>query len=97
MARYKKKTPPPDVNAANSWRGRWVRDAYENNFGMISAVEQDGDDVLLKARFLGEDGKERVLHIEPREDGEFLFPNEVKARYRPATDDEVRQHLKSQK
>lgn len=94
----KAKTQLPDIQAARSWRGRWLRDAYENNYGLVSSVNETKEgQVSLQVRFLGEGGKERTVAMQPREDGEFLCPNEVKARYRPADEQAVRDHLRALK
>jgi hypothetical protein len=82
MARYQRKLPPPDLAAANSWVGKFVRDAYANQLGYVYAVEDTEDGPVLCARF-PEPESERRIHLVEREDGEYIFPGAVRARYRP--------------
>jgi hypothetical protein len=77
--------------ARQSWRGRWLRDGFENRLGVVLEVhEKDG--LLLEARFQGEK-RPRKIAIEPRDDGEFVHPDEVRARYRLVSEEEARRML----
>lgn len=74
--------------AERSWRGRWLRDGFENRLGVVLRVyEEEG--IILEVRFQGED-LPRQIGIEPRGDGEFVHPDLVRARYRLLSDEEAR-------
>lgn len=77
--------------ALRSWKGRWLRDGYENRLGIILRVEED-DEITLITRFQGE-AEERRIGIEPRSDGEYVHPDSVRARYRLLSPEEARSML----
>lgn len=95
MARYEKKLPPPDINSARSWVGRWIRDAYVNVVGLVRDVRETEEGIRLVARFQGED-EDRLIALEPREqDLEYLYPGDAQARYRPMTEQELAERRKA--
>ena len=77
--------------ALRSWRGRWLRDGFENRLGVVLRVEE-GDEITLVARFQGEK-RHRRIGIEPRSDGEYVHPDSVRARYRLLSPEEARAML----
>jgi hypothetical protein len=87
MARYQKKLPPPDIKAARSWVGKYIRDAYANQLGIVIGVEESKAGIRLAARF-PEEKESRLIALDPQEDQEFISPGSVKARYRPPSRDD---------
>jgi hypothetical protein len=81
---------PADAGrSAASWKGKFIRDAYERKLGLVHTVSEDtlGRFVLL-ARFPGE-VTDRQIYLEPIPGSlEFVSPGHVKARYRPPTDED---------
>lgn len=95
MSRRSRKSPPTaDPQAARSWIGQKLKDAYTaDSFGVVHAVEKGADGaVRLLARFRGEDTDRRILLQKPEDpaDVEFLMPGEHRARYRPLTEADER-------
>lgn len=89
MARYQKKLPPPDLESARSWAGKWIRDAYINIVGVVHDVRETEDGIRLVARFQDED-QDRLIALEPLEGSiDYLLPGDGRARYRPMTDEEI--------
>jgi hypothetical protein len=86
----KRKPVPADVQAAGSWIGKPIKDAYtSDSVGLVHGVEESDDGkVRLLARFPGETVSRRILLEVPQDpkDLEFLVPGQVRARYRPLTD-----------
>jgi hypothetical protein len=101
MTRSKKKVVDPVSQelAAKAWVNRWVKDGFENRLGLVQEVGRDGEDLFLKATFIGKDEPQKIW-LDPRPDGECLTPDMPKSRYRPAREDEVealRNKVKSSK
>jgi hypothetical protein len=70
------------ARGASSWIHVWIKDRYEDRFGIVVNVDRDDEGrVRLLARFLGEDGL-RAIALEPVADGHYLDPSDSKARYR---------------
>lgn len=88
--------PPVDdsdrLRAARSWVRKLVKDAYAEDaskrFGLVHSVEQGEDGVRLLARFPGEAADRRIA-LEPVVDGHYLFPKDVKSRYRRLSERDV--------
>lgn len=55
-----------------------------NQLGFVHDVVETEDGIRLAARFPGEK-EDRLIALEPTDDGEYITPGEVKARYRPPT------------
>ncbi len=89
MARYQRKLPPPDIDAARSWIRKPIRDAMENKIGFVVDVAGEEHGIRLVARFPGE-SEDRLIALAKTDDGNYLMPGEVKARYRPATADDLK-------
>lgn len=80
--------------SAMSWHGKTLRDAFENRLGLVHSVKESEEGVFLLARFQ-EESEDRVIWLEPREDGEYVFPEDPHARYRPLLDEEMANRKKN--
>lgn len=80
------------LRAARSWIRKFVKDAYADDtgkrFGLVHDVEEGEDGVRLLARFPGETSDRRIA-LEPVVDGHYLFPKDVKSRYRRLSERDV--------
>lgn len=71
------------LKGARSWVGKLVKDTRERTFGLVIDVDDaNGGTPTLLVRFPGEE-ELRVIALEPVSDGEYLYPNDIEARYRP--------------
>lgn len=87
-------TTPEEKRAIRSWKGRWLRDGFENRLGLVrQATVQDGSIELLVAFPDGE----RPVWTEERDDGEFAHPDSVRARYRVLSDEDARAFLRARR
>jgi hypothetical protein len=86
MARYQRKIPPADPVAARSWLKQFIRDTKLDQLGLVHNIQEatDADVLRLVVRFPGEN-TDRLIALEPTEDMEYIFPEDVRARYRPPT------------
>lgn len=77
------------LRAARSWIGRFIRDMYpeseDQQFGFVHDAALDIDGVRLLVRFPGENTSRRVA-LTPTIDGHYLYPKDIKARYRPPSE-----------
>lgn len=87
MSRYKPKVPNADLQAARSWIGKPVRDTRLDIFGLVHDVVEDKESVRLLALFPGERNSRKIA-LEVISNGEYLFPGDAHARYRPLSDDD---------
>lgn len=94
MARNRRKPQPPDIDSARSWRGKLLRDGFENRLGLVHTVSEDENGIYLTVRFQNEEG-DRTIWLEPREDGEYVYPGDAHARYRPLLEDELAKRRKN--
>jgi hypothetical protein len=85
MANYVRIVPPADVAAARSWVGKYVRDTKLQELGLVHDAVQLQEGVRLLARFPGE-YVSRPIALEAVPNMEYLFPRDVRARYRPLTE-----------
>lgn len=76
------------ARAAKAWVGRWIKDGFENRLGLVRETVTEEGQLYLKAEFIGNDSP-RLISLDPRPDGECLTPEMPKARYRPASDDDL--------
>jgi hypothetical protein len=83
-------TAAPELTAARSWVKKPLKDAYASKpaegeidarFGWVVDALETEDGVRLVARFPGEEA-ERLIALEPTVDGHYLYPKDVKSRYR---------------
>jgi hypothetical protein len=76
--------------AAKAWLNRWVKDGFENRLGLVQEVGSEEGDLFLKATFIGKSDSQKIW-LDPRPDGECLTPDMPKARYRPASEEEIKE------
>lgn len=88
MGKYKPKVPPANKAAAESWIGKPVKDAQANTIGLVHNVVEALEGVRLLARFPGEK-LDRKIALEMTNDRECLCPGEIRARYRPLTQEDL--------
>lgn len=77
-----------------SWKGKALRDGFENRLGLVHTVNEGESGVFLLARFQDEK-EDRIVWLEPREDGEYVFPGDSHARYRPILEEELANRKKN--
>ncbi len=82
MSVYKPIVPPANPVWASSWNGKFIKDTRLGELGVVHNVIGDGGGVRLLARFPREKVS-RPVALEVVESGEYLFPGDVRARYRP--------------
>lgn len=77
-------TAPADlIRAAKSWRAKVIKDMFQQEKrGLVHDVLVEDGTVVLLARFQGESVSRRIS-LESQSDGQFLAPNDPRARYRP--------------
>jgi hypothetical protein len=85
MSKYERKDLRPKLAKAQSWRGKKLRDGFTNKIGLVLGAAEDKEGIYLLALF-PEDKQERKIYLQPRDDGEFLYPDQSRARYRPYFD-----------
>lgn len=85
MSKYQRKDLRPTVADAASWRGKKIRDGFTNQIGLVLGAAENEEGIYLRALF-PEEKTERVVYLEPRDDGEFIYPDKARARYRPYFD-----------
>ena len=85
--RYKPKVPPANSFWAGSWIGKFIEDTKFDELGFVHDVIGEGASVRLLARFPREKTS-RSVALEVVADGEYLFPGDVRARYRPLAEEE---------
>lgn len=80
------------LRSARSWIRKFVKDAYaeddDKRFGLVHDVVEGPDGIRLLARFPGETTDRRIA-LEPVADGHYLFPKDVKSRYRRLSERDV--------
>lgn len=87
------KTPKADIKSCESWIKKPIRDAYENQLGIVIGVKADHEGrPRLLAMFPGEK-RPRQIALEKVPDGHYLLPGDVKARYRPPSHED-REYLR---
>jgi hypothetical protein len=84
-------TTDDQEKAVASWRGRWLRDGFENRLGCVRQAALCDDKIELVVAF--PDGDRRVS-TEERPDGEFAHPDSVRARYRVLSEEDARDFLR---
>lgn len=82
MSKYIRKVPPANPAWATSWKGKFIEDTKLGELGLVHDVIAEGGDVRLLARFPREKAS-RPVGLEVVPDGEYLFPGDARARYRP--------------
>ena len=82
MSRYRPKVPPANLVWASSWKGKFIKDTLLDELGLVHEVIGEGGSVRLLARFPRE-RTSRTVALEAVADGEYIFPGDVRARYRP--------------
>lgn len=86
--------PASARRAAESWVGKFIRDAYERQLGVVIGCELDdtSQEWVLLANFPSENQPRRIF-LAPREDKRdlnYISPGNVKAKYRPPTEDDLK-------
>jgi len=84
----KQKTQKTDLRAAESWKGKIIRDVKVNQLGLVIGVRETKKGLRLRARFPG-DKKDRLIALEPTDNLECIVPGMVKARYRPPRQEDL--------
>jgi hypothetical protein len=86
--------PAAACKAAESWVGKFIRDAYERQLGVVIGCELDdvSEEWVLLAKFPGENDPRRIFLAarEDKRDLNYISPGNVKARYRPPTEDDIK-------
>jgi hypothetical protein len=83
--------------AARSWIGKLIKDIYPDDphdpkrrFGQVIDANVVDGIVRLQARFAGET-EPRLVALEPHDDGHYLYPKDVKARYRRLSELDIKE------
>jgi hypothetical protein len=81
----------PDLAAAHSRVGKWVKDTTTQMFGLVREVIEDEDGrIRLLTSFPGE-AEPRRIALEPVIDGHYIDPDDNQSRYRPLSDRDMEQ------
>jgi hypothetical protein len=87
MAKRKKEDSREYVmDLARSWKGKFIRDAYERQLGFVYDIDASEELPRLVARF--PDG-DRIINLVPTDDLNYTAPGHVRARYRPPTEEDL--------
>lgn len=91
MSTQEEKISPEEARAMESWRGRWLLDGFENSVGLVRDVSISSGVIELVVVF---DDGDRFVSTEEQNDGEFVHPDLVRARYRILSEEEARDRLR---